>query len=125
MSRSLAHAIDNVDWRSNDPVPSTTLPPIEVPGDTPISPVAIVVTVPANVIAVPASTAKAEQAPRGMSTFPCTTAESNNAVAMIDNDKEIGVIFVQIYLRSEAERSMKVREMQSSRRLKLIFGEIT
>ena len=76
MSRSLAHAVDRVDVRSKEPVPRMTLPPIDVPGETPIDPVAMVVTVPSKVIAVPASTAKSEHAPRGISmTFPIANEE--------------------------------------------------
>ena len=98
MSRSRAHAMDNVDWRSNDPSLTTTLPPIEVPGETPILPVARVVTVPANVMAVPASTANVEQAPSGISTLPCTKAASN-AVAIVNDDRKLGVM-IELMLRS-------------------------
>ena len=91
ISRSEAHAIDSVDWLSNDPVPRIVFPPIDVPGETPTLPVAMVVTVPSNVMAVPASTAKLVQLPSGMLTAPLANAAST-AIAMVKDDRKYGAM---------------------------------
>ena len=91
VSRSKAHAIESDDWLWNDPVPRMALPPIEVPGETPTLPVAMVVTVPSNVMAVPASTAKLAQLPRGMLTAPLANAAST-AITMVKDDRKYGAM---------------------------------
>ena len=72
-------------------MPRMALPPIEVPGETPTLPVAMVVTVPSNVMAVPASTAKLAQLPRGMLTAPLANAAST-AITMVKDDRKYGAM---------------------------------
>ena len=90
IDRSKAHAIESDDWRCSDPVPRMTLPPIEVPGETPILPVAMVEAVPSKVMAVPASTAKLVQLPRGMLTALANAART--AIAIVIDGRKYGAM---------------------------------
>ena len=67
MMRSDAHWLDFVEVISTEPLFCLKFPVTAVPGDTPMLPVARVVTSPSNVAAVPAMTANSEHSPRGIS----------------------------------------------------------
>ena len=68
--RSLAHWFDFVEVISTEPSFCLKFPVTDVPGETPMSPVKIVVSPPLNAAEVPAMTANSAHSPRGTDVAP-------------------------------------------------------